>query len=80
MKRSSCNFIAGWMIFLFFMVIGSAIGSICWPYTINHWLIFTHHTASVTWWQGALIGFVPWIGHLAIPAAIVTWILSLFVG
>lgn len=64
--------------FLIAMIIGAAIGAICWPYAINHWLVFTGHPASITWWQGSLIGFVPYIGHLAIPAAVITWIIFLF--
>ena len=31
----------------------------------------------IMWWQGAIIGFVPYLGRLSIPAAVVTWLLML---
>lgn len=54
------------------------IGAILWPYTLNSWLVFFGKEASVVWWQGAILGFMPFIGQVTIPAAIVTWILLLF--
>jgi hypothetical protein len=60
------------------LLISGAIGAICWPYTINHWLAFAGKSARIVWWQGALIGFCPYIGQASIPAAVVTFILSLF--
>ena len=62
-----------------FLIIGSIIGAICWPYTINTWLIFFHKQAAISWWQGSLIGFCPVIGQISIAAAIITWILMLFI-
>jgi hypothetical protein len=59
-------------VFLLFMVIGAVIGAILWPWTINKWLVFAHKAPAVTWWQGALIGFVPYVGNLAIPIAFLT--------
>jgi hypothetical protein len=66
--------------FLLVMVICSLAGAFLWPYSINHWLVFFHKPPTVVWWQGALLGFCPVIGQLTIPAAIITWILSLFIG
>jgi hypothetical protein len=60
-------------------VFGVLPGMICWPYTINTWLVFTGHPATVVWWQGGLIGLCPVIGQATIPGAIVTWILMLFI-
>ena len=65
--------------FIVFMIIGAIIGSIVWPYTINTWLAFAGKSARIVWWQGSLIGFVPYIGHLGIPAAVITWILMMFI-
>lgn len=62
------------------LLISAAIGAICWPYTINTWLVFLGKPPVVVWWQGALLGFAPFIGQFSIPAAIVTWILMLFIA
>lgn len=54
------------------------VGALLWPYTINSWLAFFGKPAAIVWWHGALLGFAPIIGQVTIPAAIVTWILMLF--
>ena len=54
------------------------VGAFCWPYTINAWLVFLGKPAAVVWWQGALLGLAPVTGWASIPAAVVTWILMLF--
>ena len=69
--------LAGWLIG---MLIGAAIGAVCFPYAINEWLVFAGKEAQITWWQGALMGFVPYIGHVAIPFAVVTWLLMMFIN
>jgi len=69
---------AGCFSILLFLLIFAAIGSVCWPYAINSWLLFFGKTHRIVWWQGALLGFVPWIGQASIPVAVVTWILMLF--
>jgi len=63
-----------------FLAIGAAVGAICWPYTINTWLEYIGKDPVLVWWQGALMGFVPVLGQLAIPAAVATWVLMLFIG
>ena len=55
-------------------------GIVCWPYTINTWLVFVGKDPCIVWWHGLLLGFAPIIGQATIPAAIATWILILFVG
>ena len=65
---------------LVILLISAAIGALCWPYTINTWLEYAHRTARIVWWQGALLGFCPFIGQASIPAAVVTFILMLFIG
>lgn len=62
-----------------FLLLGPAIGSLCWPYTLNTWLEFFGKPESIVWWQGALLGITPFIGQFSIPAAIITWILMLFI-
>lgn len=62
---------------LFILCLSAAVGAFCWTYTINSWLLFFGKAASIVWWQGALIGFVPGFGQFSIPAAVVTWILML---
>ena len=59
---------------------GILIGAFCWPYSINTWLLYVHKTPSVVWWQGALIGLVPGIGHLGLPIAVITWVAMLFLN
>lgn len=60
------------------LIISAAIGAFLWPYTINEWLVYFGNEPKVVWWQGALLGFVPYLGQATIPAAIITWILMLF--
>ena len=59
------------------VVFSIILGAILWPYTINSWMEFAGKEPSIVWWQGALIGLVPILGPLSIPAAVVTWILLL---
>lgn len=65
---------------VFILLISAAIGAFCWPYTINTWLDFAGKPQTIVWWQGALLGFVPWLGQSSIPAAVITWILMLFLS
>ena len=62
------------------LAICTAVGAVCWPYTINTWLVYLDKEPCVVWWQGALLGFCPIIGQVTIPAAIVTWILMLILA
>jgi hypothetical protein len=77
MKKGSSGAGAG-CLGLILLTIAVCVGAICWPYTINTWLVFLGKTPQIVWWQGALLGFVPGLGQLSIPAAVVTWILMLF--
>ena len=56
--------------------IGPIINAFTFPYMINTWLVILHREPVVVWWQGALIGIIPGIGHLSILGAVITW--SLF--
>ena len=67
------------IVYLGILCLGALVGAICWTYTINTWLVFLGKTPIIVWWQGSLIGYVPIIGQLAIPAAVVTWIIMLVV-
>lgn len=62
------------------LVIGALVGAVLWPYTINAWLVFFHKPPTVVWWQGAIIGFLPIIGHATVPVAFVTWVLMMFLS
>lgn len=68
----------GCFTFLLIFVISAIIGGFCWTYTINTWLLFAGKTATIAWWQGALIGLVPGLGQLSFPAAALTWIAMMF--
>lgn len=80
MKESAKMFGLHIGIVLFVLSISAAVGAVCWTYTLNTWLMFFGKVSSVVWWQGALIGFVPYIGQISIPAAVITFILMLFLG
>lgn len=73
MKLSEMGFVIG-----FVLLICAAIGAFLWPYSINAWLVFFGKPASVLWWHGAILGFVPVIGQATIPVAFITWVLMLF--
>lgn len=72
--KSGC----GCVVILIF--INSILGAFCWPYTINTWLVFIGKEPSVVWWQGVLLGSIPYFGTITLPAAVITWILMLFVA
>ena len=57
----------------------AAIGYLCWPYSINTWLVWADRPPAVQGWHGALLGCAPVAGQLSIPAAIITWIVTLFI-
>ena len=78
--RSSGTGAAAFVVFVVVMFIGAAIGAFTWPYTINTWLTFLGKEPVVVWWQGSLLGFVPFVGHASIPASVITWVLMLFIG
>lgn len=63
---------------LLVLAISGIIGMFCWPYTINSWLVFVGKDPCIVWWQGFLIGYVPFLGQASVPALIITWILMMF--
>lgn len=62
------------------LLICTLVGAWLWPYTINSWLEYAGREPCVVWWHGALLGFCPGVGQLTIPAAVLTWVLVLFLG
>lgn len=68
----------GGIAILVWLLLGALIGALCWPYTINTWLHFFGKPEVIVWWQGVLLGFVPFLGQASLPAAGITWILMLF--
>jgi len=79
-SRSSSGgaFLGGCGFIILILLISAAVGAFCWPYTINSWLSFADKPQTIVWWQGALLGLVPWLGQASIPAAVITWVLMLF--
>ena len=51
------------------------ICALCWPYIINTWLIYFGKPPAIVWWQGAIIGFIPYMGRLTIAGTAITWVL-----
>ena len=78
MTRRRIGFGAVGSVMFIIMAIMAAFGAFLWPYTLNSWLAFFGKPESIVWWQGVILGFIPFIGHITIPAAIITWILMLF--
>lgn len=66
------------ILILLILSISGIVGAICWPYTINAWLVYAGKAAVFKWWQGLLLGYVPGLGQLSIPAAVLTWIMIMF--
>ena len=79
-KQEKETFIIYMIVILILLGISSIIGGFLWPYTINSWLLFFNKEASIVFWQGCLLGLAPFIGQASIPAAIITWILMLFIS
>lgn len=68
------------IVILVVLSLSGIVGAFCWPYSINTWLVYFHHAPKLVWWQGALLGYVPFLGQASIPVAVITWILMLFIG
>lgn len=66
-------------VILMLFAILAGIGYFCWPYSINTWLAWADKPPTVQGWHGALLGCAPVAGQLSIPAAIITWIATLFI-
>jgi hypothetical protein len=62
-----------------YFILGAVIGGWLWPYAINAWLLYFGKTASVVWWQGALLGIVPAFGYLCLPISAITFITMMFI-
>ena len=59
-----------------FCVFG-VIGSFTWPYTINTWVEYSNQTQEtegkpIGAGHGFLLGMIPGVGQLSIPAAVIT--------
>ena len=64
--------------YLMVLIISAIIGGFCWTYSLNTWLEFFSKEPNIVFWQGMVIGFVPYFGQVSIPFAIGTWVLMLF--
>ena len=53
------------------------LGAFLWPYILNHWLAFMGYSYMVVWWQGFLLGLIPYIGEAQIPIALFTFVFFL---
>ena len=60
--------------FVFLVVISSIVGGFLWPYSINTWLLFVGKHPAVHFWQGMLLGVIPYFGYDSNPVAVLTWI------
>lgn len=69
----------GFILMLIFAVL-FVMGAVLWPYTINTWLVYSGKEPAIEWWMGGLMAMVPGFGQTCIPAAIITFIIMLFIG
>lgn len=61
------------------VLISAIVGGFCWTYSINTVLGFFGRPKTVKFWQGTLIGFIPYFGQVSIPVSVVIWILDLII-
>lgn len=66
------------IILLAILIISAIVGGYTWTYSLNTWLAYFGKETTIVFWQGALLGFAPYVGQASIPVAIITWILFLF--
>ena len=64
-------------VMIVFLIIFALIGSWLWPYTVNSWLEYFGKEPVLKAWHGALLGFVPILGQVMIPAAAITFVAML---
>ena len=75
MRKDSGNI---WVGLLIVGLLSFIVGGFLWTYTINSWLAYVGKEPGIVFWQGGLIGLVPYLGQVSIPVAVITWILMLF--
>ncbi len=68
------------IVYLILGILAGLMGMLLWPYSINTWLEWAGKDPCIVWWQGMLLGLVPGLGQLSLPAAVVTWVADLFVS
>lgn len=54
------------------------IGGFLFPYSINSWLVFFGKEPVMVFWQGFILGIIPYTGKISIPFAVVTFVLMMF--
>ena len=60
-----------------FLIFWVTLNALLWPYIGNSWLEYNGKPPQIVWWQGALIGFVPYLNRLVIPIAVITWFMMM---
>lgn len=78
--KALASFMCGFSLVLFLLLcLAFALGTWLWPYTINTWLVYGDKQPVIEWWMGGLIGTMPILGQLCVPAAFITFVLMLFI-
>ena len=57
---------------------GGVAGIWCWSYSINTWLGWAGKEASISGWEGFLLGLIPGVGYVSPFVAIFTWVADKF--
>ena len=61
------------------LLIAGIIGAVCFTYAFNTWLVYFGKEPSFLWWYGLILGYIPYIGELALPIAAITFICTFFI-
>ncbi len=65
-----------WETMLIWTITGFGMGAWLWTWSLNTWLVYAGKEATVTWFQGGVIGMVTC--PFTVLVAVVTWIAKLF--
>lgn len=58
---------------------GGCFGGLLWPYVLNSILKIQEKEPKVKFKNGFLLGLVPGIGYLCIPASVIAYIVLMFI-
>ena len=73
------GFLYALLIYAIAQIICVIIGAFLWTYSINQWRIIFNNPPDFQWWQGALLGLIPYFGWFSVPLSVITLITSLII-
>ncbi len=83
MSRRNVTLVEGCLAIIFipfvWAILAMCVGGV-WTYNMNQWLLWAGKPQEFNWWwHGVLMGAIPPLWPFAVPAAIVTFIISFFI-